>query len=190
MCELFNIVKDNLSMTQVARHFGYEPNQAGFIKSPFKDERTASCKLYEHSFYDFATNRGGDMIKFAASILGANNWQAAQYLVQAFSLPISLSGCIDCREEIERRRQEKQRQKEVERMFKEAWRDEVGRLKWLEELYLFVLDKKIFTPLSDFHFRAVRRLQAVRYRLDILCTGSRQEQEALLKEADRIGPGK
>ena len=39
-------------MPQVARHLGYEPNRAGFIKSPFQDERTASCKLYERSFYD------------------------------------------------------------------------------------------------------------------------------------------
>ena len=40
MSEIFKAVNESLSMEDVARHFGYIPNRAGFIKSPFKEERT------------------------------------------------------------------------------------------------------------------------------------------------------
>ncbi len=46
---------------------------------------------------------GGDLIKYTAAILNINNWEACQYLVQAFSLPISLSGITDRRERFKRR---------------------------------------------------------------------------------------
>lgn len=60
------------------------------------------------------------MIKFTAAILNINNWEACQYLVQAFSLPISLSGGTDRREEIERRQRERQRQEERKQVFRAA----------------------------------------------------------------------
>ncbi len=106
MSEVFSEIKKNLTMPQVARHLGYEPNRAGFIKSPFQDERTASCKLYERSFYDFSTNTGGDLIRFTAAALSLNNWRAACYLVDAFSLPYSVLDSKDNREQIRKREQE------------------------------------------------------------------------------------
>lgn len=183
MSEIFYLVNGILTMSQVARHLGYEPNHAGFIKSPFKNERTASCKLYERSFYDFATNTGGDLIKFTAVVLGLNNWEAACYLVEAFSLPISLSGSIDNREQIRKRQRERKRQQEEEQRFKAAWRAEVDRLKYLEIIWQFAIEHQVFTPLSDHHFRAVKRLQGIQYRLDLLCgQGSRADMEKILME--------
>ena len=104
-------------MADVARHFGYTPNRSGFIKSPFKEERTASCKLYPRSFYDFSSGTGGDIIRFASAVLGLNNWEACRYLIEAFSLPFSLSGSLDNREQIQQRQQERQKQQEEKRLF-------------------------------------------------------------------------
>ena len=92
MSEVFKEIKESLTMRQVAEHLGYSVNRSGFILSPFRKEKTASCKLYRNSYYDFSTAAGGDLIRFTAAILNINNWEACQYLVQAFSLPISLSG--------------------------------------------------------------------------------------------------
>lgn len=171
-------------MPQVARHLGYEPNRAGFIKSPFQDERTASCKLYERSFYDFSANTGGDLIRFTAAVLCLNNWQAACYLVDAFSLPYSVSGSKDNREQIKKRQQERARQQEKEQRFKDAWLQEVDRLKKWEEIFTRAIEKQVFSPISDLWAYAVMELQKVSYRLDVLClTGSRRDQEELLKEA-------
>lgn len=184
MSELFREVKESLTTPQVARHLGFEPNRAGFIKSPFQDERTASCKLYERSFYDFSTNTGGDLIKFTAAVLGLNNWQAACYLVEAFSLPYSVSGSKDNREQIKKRQQERARQQEKEQRFKDAWIQEVDRLKTWEHIFARAIEGKAIPPMSDLWAYAVMELQKVSYRLDVLClTGSRREQEELLKEA-------
>ena len=81
----------------------------------FKEERTASCKLYPRSFCDFSSGIGGDIIRFASAVLGLNNWEACRYLIEAFSLPFSLSGHTDNREQIRRREQERQRQQEKEK---------------------------------------------------------------------------
>ena len=183
MSEIFKAVNENLSMADVARHFGYAPNRAGFIKSPFKEERTPSCKLYPRSFYDFSSNVGGDSIRFASAVLGLNNWNACRYLIEAFSLPFSLSGHTDNREQIQQRQRERQKQQEKKQRFKEAWRAEVDRLKTWESIYQRAIDEKIFPPLSDLQAFTVGELQRVSYKLDMLCIyGSRQEQEEILTE--------
>lgn len=128
MSELFNEIKESLTMQQVAEHFGYKVNRSGFILSPFGNEKTPSCKLYRNSYYDFSTAAGGDLIQFTAAINDLNNWQACQYLTEAFSLPYSLSGGIDNWEQIRRREQDRQRQQEKERRFRETWRAEVDSL--------------------------------------------------------------
>lgn len=184
MSEIFNEVKKALTMQQVARHLGFEPNRAGFIKSPFRDEKTASCKMYERSFYDFSTNMGGDLIKFASAVLGLNNWQAVCYLVEAFALPYSVSGAKDNREQIKNREQERKRQQEKEERFKAAWLQEVEELKRWECIFTLAVEKQVFPPLSDLWSYAVKELQKVSYSLDVLClTGSRRDHEELLKEA-------
>ena len=182
MSEVFNEIKETLTMAQVAQHFGYEPNRAGFIHSPFGKDKTASCKLYKNSFYDFSANTGGDLIKFTAALNGQNNWQACQYLVEAFSLPFSLSGSADNREQIERRKRERQRQQEREQNFKAAWLAEVDKLKTWEQIYTAAIEKKIYPPLSDMQAYVVGELQKVSYKLDILCglIGSRMDIEELL----------
>ena len=181
MSGIFRTVNESLSMADVARHFGYAPNRAGFIKSPFKEERTASCKLYPRSFYDFSSGTGGDIIRFASAVLGLNNWEACRYLIEAFSLPFSLSGHTDNREQIRRREQERQRQREKEQRFREAWRAEVDRLKTWENIYQRAIEKKMFPPLSDLQAFTVGELQKLSYKLNIFCMqGSRREQEVML----------
>lgn len=181
MSEIFKTVNESLSMADVARHFGYAPNRSGFIRSPFKEERTASCKLYEHSFFDFSSNVGGDIIRFASAVLGLNNWEACRYLIEAFSLPFSLSGHTDNREQIRKRQQERQRQQEKEQWFKAAWVEEVDRLKQWEAIYQTAIEKKIFPPYSELQAFMVEELQKISFKLDMLCIqGSRREQEAIL----------
>lgn len=185
MSELFKEVRESLTMQQVAEHFGYKVNRSGFILSPFRNEKTPSCKLYRNSYYDFSTAAGGDLIQFTAAINGSNNWQACQYLIEAFSLPYSLSGNTDNREQIRRREQERQRQQEKEQRFKEAWRAEVDSLKTWERLYKRAIEKKIFSPLSEVQEFVVLELQKTSHKLDILCglIGGKIDQVEILRES-------
>lgn len=185
MSELFNEIKESLTMQQVAEHFGYKVNSSGFIHSPFNTDKTASLKIYPHSYYDFSSNSGGDLIKFSADVLGVNNWQACQYLIEAFSLPYSLSGNTDNREQIRRREQERQRQQEKEEKFKEAWLSEVDSLKTWECLYKRAIEEKAFSPLSEMQEFVVSELQKTSHKLDVLCglIGDRADQEKILRES-------
>lgn len=183
MSELFNEIKKSLTVQQVAEHFGYKANRSGFILSPFGNEKTPSCKLYRNSYYDFSTAAGGDLIQFTAAILGLNNWEACRYLIEAFSLPFSLIGHIDNREQIQQRQRERQRQQEKEQRFKEAWRAEVDRLKQWEAIYQTAIEKKIFPPYSELQAFMVEELQKTSYCMDILCIyGSRKDHEKMLEE--------
>lgn len=188
MSEAFIEIKESLTMQEVAEHFGFKISRAGFIHSPFREERTPSCKLYERSYYDFGAACGGDLIQFTAAVLGVNNWEAAKYLIDAFSLPISLSGGGDLRDEIERRRREQQRQQARERQFNDARLMAIENLRFDEWLYKFSLERNIFSPLSDERRWTVEKLQAVGHKLDVLCglVGNRTEQEKVLLEL-RVG---
>ena len=134
MSEIFKEIRRCLPIQQTVEHFGYSVNRSGFTLSPFGKEKTPSCKLYHttNTFYGFSANIGGDCIKFAAAVLGVDNWQACQYLIEAFSLPFSLSGSIENQAEIERRKVDQERQRMREQEFKAAWRKEVAFLKWWE----------------------------------------------------------
>lgn len=169
MIEVFREIKESLTMRQVAEHFGYPVNRSGFIISPFVKEKTASCKLYRNSYYDFSAAAGGDLIKFTAAILNINNWEACQYLVQAFSLPISLSGGADRREEIERWQRERQRQEERKQEFKEALLGEIDSLKRWADIYMTAIEKQLYEPFSDMWSYCINELQKEEYKLDILC---------------------
>ena len=185
MSELFKEIKESLTMQQVAEHFGFKVNRSGFILSPFGNEKTPSCKLYRNSYYDFSATVGGDLIQFTAAINGSNNWEACQYLIEAFSLPYSLSGNIDNQEQIHRREQERRKREEKEQRFKEAWLAEVDDLKKWEELYRRAIEEKIFSPLSEMQNFVVSELQKTSCKLDILCgiTGDKADQEEILRES-------
>lgn len=169
MSEIFGEIKESLTMQQVAEHFGYPINRSGFILSPFGKEKTASCKLYRNSYYDFSTASGGDLIKFTAVILNINNWEACQYLVQAFSLSISLSGGTDRREEIERRQRERQRQEERKQEFRAALSGEIDSLKHWADIYKTAIEKRLYELFSDMQAYCISELQRTEYKLDILC---------------------
>ena len=58
------IIKDSLTMRQVIERYGYEIDRKDFVCCPFHNEKTASLKVYESSFYCFGCNASGDVIKF------------------------------------------------------------------------------------------------------------------------------
>lgn len=110
------------------------------------------------------------MIKFTALVLGVDNWRACQYLIQAFSLPISLSGGTDHRKEIERRQREWQRQEERKQEFKVALLGEIDSLKHWIDIYGSAIEKRLYEPFSEMWGYCINELQKTEYKLNILCT--------------------
>lgn len=135
---LIKDVNDMLRMPEVARFLRFEPNRAGFIKSPFKSEKTASCKLYDglgKGFCDFSTGTSGDCIKFVSMTQGVDNWTAAKMMVEAFGLPMDMKNTHLTKrkvQEIERKREQEIRAKKVE---KNRFVNRVDELKAKIEMY-------------------------------------------------------
>lgn len=135
---LIKDVNDMLRMPGVARFLRFEPNRAGFIKSPFKSEKTASCKLYDglgKGFCDFSTGTSGDCIKFVSMTQGVDNWTAAKMMVEAFGLPMDMKNTHLTKrkvQEIERKREQEIRAKKVE---KNRFVNRVDELKAKIEMY-------------------------------------------------------
>lgn len=67
MIDLADQVKHLVTVDQAARRYGFEPNQAGFIRCPFhQGDHSASLKLYpgERGWCCFGCHAGGTVIDF------------------------------------------------------------------------------------------------------------------------------
>ena len=83
---LFEQVKDRLSMEEVALMYGVQANRSHFCHCPFHNERTASMRLYEKSYYCFGCHKGGDVISFVAEMLNISQYEAAKQLAGQFNI--------------------------------------------------------------------------------------------------------
>lgn len=139
--EKLNLIKDvnsMLNMPDVARFLGFDPNRAGFIKSPFKSEKTASCRLYDKpgaGFYDFSTGTSGDCIKFVALTQNLDNWQAAKMMVEAFNLPVDMKNTHLTRKKVQEIEQHREQEIRTKKVKKSRWVNRVDELKVKIEMY-------------------------------------------------------
>lgn len=83
-------IKDQLTMTDVATHYGYKPNRAGFIKCPFHTEKTASMKIYagDKGYACFGCGANGDVISFVQKLFGLTFGDALRKIDTDFCLNI------------------------------------------------------------------------------------------------------
>ena len=61
-------IKQQYSMRDVLARYGMVPSRAGFIRCPFHNEESASCKIYDDSFYCFGCGMGGDIFTFVQNM--------------------------------------------------------------------------------------------------------------------------
>lgn len=57
-------IKAMVSMHDVLGRYGIDVGRGGFVSCPFHSEKTASCKIYDNSFYCFGCGAGGDVLDF------------------------------------------------------------------------------------------------------------------------------
>ncbi len=87
--KIYNEIKEHLTMKRVVQRYGFEPDRSDFILCPFHNEKTASLKIYDKSFYCFGCGAGGDMIKFVSMLFKIGNSQAAVRLNEDFALNLT-----------------------------------------------------------------------------------------------------
>lgn len=89
-----DIIKQ-LTMQEIAVFYGFKVQRGNVIFCPFHSEKTASCRLYEHSFYCFGCGAGGDVIKFVQLYFNLTFPQAMAKLNADFGLGLNLTGQVD-----------------------------------------------------------------------------------------------
>lgn len=124
-------IRDLLTAEDVARHYGFEPNRAGFIQCPFHSgDNHGSLKLYpeQRGFHCFGCGAHGSVIDFVMLLFGISFSQAVTRINADFGLgltaqrpsPEQRSKVLEER----RRAQEKKAREEAEykSKLKEYWR--------------------------------------------------------------------
>lgn len=114
--EICETIRERISMRAAAEYYGFNVNQAGFITCPFHSEKTASCKIYDSSFYCFGCGVGGDVVSFVQKLFTLNFKAAVVRISCDFDLNIFSASPSECRKMAEadkRKIEEQAAQKEL-----------------------------------------------------------------------------
>lgn len=127
-------IKGHLTMDEVARHYGFEPNRSGFMRCPFhQGDRTASLKIYPGpgGWHCFGCGSGGSVIDFVMRLFDLSFRQALVRLNTDFQL--GLTGEAPSRGEASRILQERAREAKELAEYRERYKSHtmLYRSMWL-----------------------------------------------------------
>lgn len=88
---IFQEVKERISMMEIATGYGLNVNRSGFCNCPFHNEKTPSMKIYENGYKCFGCGEGGDMFTFVQNFFHLSSiYEAAKKINQDFGLNIPI----------------------------------------------------------------------------------------------------
>ena len=182
--DLAGQVKSLVTIQEVAEHYGFHPNRAGYICCPFHHEKTASLKLYsgQRGFHCFGCGAGGTVIDFVMKLFDIPFRQAILRINADFALGLTWDKPDPAVRSavLEARRREAQRKEKLERLEEKHRELAAEHCYWWEVL-------KYFTPVRDgdyvyihpLYAEAVKKQPYLEYLLDEL------EEEIAEVKADR-----
>lgn len=173
------LIRQTVTVQDVARQYGLTPNRAGFIKCPFHTEHTASLKLYPggRGWHCFGCGRGGSVIDFVKEYQGVGFLDALQRIDAMFGLGLPLRKKADYRERERLRRQFSGQLRKAQEQTRERQRTEREYDALLNEYVRLDLIRTYLRPqkpedLEDsLYAYAVGRLPVIEYKLDTLEVG-------------------
>lgn len=83
---LFETVKNSVTVKQAAERYGYKVNRSDMICCPFHDDHHPSMKLNRDYFYCFGCGATGDVIDFVVRLFGLSSYEAAKKLAYDFGI--------------------------------------------------------------------------------------------------------
>ena len=83
---LFETVKNSVTVKQAAERYGYKVNRSDMLCCPFHDDQHPSMKLNRDYFYCFGCGATGDVIDFVARLFGLSSYEAAKKLAYDFGI--------------------------------------------------------------------------------------------------------
>ena len=182
---IYTQIKQAVSVVEAAKHYGLAVNRNGMARCPFHPDNTPSLKLNEDFFYCFGCQESGDVIDFTANLFQISQPQAAQKLMDDFS--------IHTNPDTEIKETSSLTEYPLVREFR---KEEVSCVRVLNE-YKQLLEfwkescgpKVPGDPWDDRYVESCQMLLTVRYILDLLSVVDFKERHAIvqrLKENDYL----
>ena len=174
---VFEMVKQFVTVREAAERYGIEVKRGGMACCPFHDDKNPSMKLNEEYFYCFGCGATGDVIDLTARLYNLSPKEAAEKLAQDFDL-IYDSQAPPRRNYV--------RQKTEARKFRE---DRQRCYRVLSDYYYLLkkweADNSPRTPEEEPHpcfVEAIQKKTYVEYLLDLFLYESEEEQKAWIAE--------
>lgn len=163
MNNISDTIKRTLSMDEVVRAYGFEPNRAGYIKCPFHADKTASLRVYKEpgrGFHCFGCGAGSTVIDFVMRLFDISFPAAVVRLNADFHL--GLTAARPDPREIEQRRRELEKRSRAARFNAAEQRVLSAQHRWTWAAL------RETDPFSDDWCRAAKNINELEYRLDEL----------------------
>lgn len=153
-------------METVARHYGYEPGRAGFLRCPFHaGDRQASLKIYPDGggWHCFGCGKGGSVIDFVMELFGLDFRQACLRLNSDFGLGLTNDSGD--------RKKLREARKKAEEMEAQRQAEEAEEMALLDEHRYWWEVCQVFRPVSPDYIhplyeQAVKLLPELEHQLD------------------------
>ena len=177
MDNLFETVKQSITIREAAERYGIEVKRGGMVCCPFHDDKNPSMKLNEEYFYCFGCGATGDVIDLTARLYNLSPKEAAEKLAQDFGL-IYDSQAPPRRNYVRQKTETQQFREDRQRCYR-ILSDYYYLLKKWENAY------SPHTPEEEPHplfVEAIQKKTYVEYLLDLFLYENEEEQKAWITE--------
>lgn len=116
-------IRGRVTMEDVYKRYGFQPNRAGFLVCPFHTEKTASLKMYDsgRKWKCFGCGKGGSVIDFVMELYGIDFRQAVTRINNDFGLGIITKNRRAGLREALKIKAEREKQKKLEHLAYETY---------------------------------------------------------------------
>ena len=177
MDNLFETVKQSITIREAAERYGIEVKRGGMVCCPFHDDKNPSMKLNKEYFYCFGCGATGDVIDLASRLYNLSPKEAAEKLEQDFGL-IYDSQAPPRRNYVRQKTETQQFREDRQRCYR-ILSDYYYLLKKWENAY------SPHTPEEEPHplfVEAIQKKTYVEYLLDLFLYENEEEQKAWITE--------
>lgn len=178
---IYENVKANVSMKQVAEHYGLKVTRNGMACCPFHDDRHPSLKLNEDYFFCFGCGATGDVIDFVARLYGLGNYEAVKKIAVDFGLDPKPPTAAA----MQKPKRPYIRQFREDEML--CFRVLTDYLHLLEDWKVRYAPKTSDEPYDDRFVEACQMLCQIEYMADILTVGELEERVLLVDKLIKSG---
>lgn len=184
---VFEEVKERLSLKQVVEYYGYKVDRKGWFLCPFHSDTHPSCSINPRKGYFncFVCDAGGDLITFTAKLFGLKNYDACKKLNEDFALGLDIEGqekrdLFEINRQRKKRLQEKRKRENLEKLIRRT-----GLVLASYHAYLWQ-GKQLYIHDKERRERAFMYLSQAEYMLEEYDKDPEQYSRKNMREVRRI----